>query len=81
MVLEEKFSVDLEEVAKEIVKYLRKANISAQILPQPRMTSALILTGRYNDLFSLLNLRKIHLINGKDTRLCPGNPAMIQGKK
>ncbi len=80
MVLEGRISVDLEEVTKEIVKYLRKANISAQILPQPRMTAALILPGRYKDLFSFLNLRKIDLIKGKDTRLHPGNPAAIKGQ-
>lgn len=55
MVLEERITVSSEEVAKDIVRYLKKENISARILTQPRMTVALILAGHYADLHSFLS--------------------------
>ena len=58
MVLEERIPVQHEAAAKDIVQYLKKSGISARIVPEPRMSFALILSGRYKDLLSYLeNMR------------------------
>jgi hypothetical protein len=54
MVLEERISVESEAAAIEVVRYLKKEGIIAHILSEPRMTVALILAGRYEDLQSFL---------------------------
>lgn len=65
MVLEERIPADSEGVAKEIVRYLKKEGIPARITTEPRMTVALILAGRYEDLKTFLTVcEEKHLKRG-----------------
>jgi hypothetical protein len=75
MVLEERIPVESEDVAKEIVRYLKKEGIPARITTEPRMTVALILAGRYEDLKAFLTVcqekHQEHGAGGEDTDVYP----------
>lgn len=54
MVLEERIPAHSESAAKEIVRYLKRENVPARIIIEPRTSVALILSGKYDALFSFL---------------------------
>lgn len=65
MVLEERIPAESENVAKKIVRYLKNEGIPARITTEPRMTVALILAGRYEDLKAFLTVcEEKHLERG-----------------
>ncbi|WP_409199185.1 hypothetical protein [Methanospirillum lacunae] len=67
--------MESEDVAKEIVRYLKKEGIPARITTEPRMTVALILAGRHEDLKAFLTAcqekHQEHGTGGEDTDRYP----------
>ena len=77
MVLEERIPVDNEGVAKEVVQYLKKEGVTARITTEQRMSVALILSGKYENLRNFIKNRQEksnqgsedqdHEVGGSDT--------------
>lgn len=57
MILDERIPADNENIAREIVQYLKKEGVSSRITTEPRLSVALILSGKYENLGNFIRNR------------------------